>query len=269
MIDAGLRGGRQVAGPADPRLPRARPTPRSSTRRPGLESGMTALVGALAGIDMISGRRDAGLPAGPEPGEARHRRRDDRDGPAAAPRHRDADRDARDRLLRGGRAGGPVPGAARTRAGCSASEQFLPSKVIDRNSRRAWLDAGGLDAFGRAQDAGGGAAGGAHAVPALDPAVAAALAARVREAGAPFGLGDALPGVPAGLAGVRSPPSGGCRPGPAAAAGARAGATGPNLPRRLEAAHGWTTPPPAPGARPHRHGRRPVRGCGALTRRAA
>ena len=41
----------------------------------------------------------------------------------------------------------------------------------------------------------------AHRLPALDPAVAAALVARVREAGAPFGLGDALPGVPVGFAG--------------------------------------------------------------------
>ena len=39
-----------------------------------------------------------------------------------------------------------------------------------------------------------------HAVPALAPEVAAGLVAIVREAGAPFGLGDALPGAPAGIA---------------------------------------------------------------------
>ena len=38
-----------------------------------------------------------------------------------------------------------------------------------------------------------------HVVPALSPEVASGLVARVREAGAPFGLGDALPGAPAGL----------------------------------------------------------------------
>ncbi len=79
------------------------------------------------------------------------------------------------------------------------SEQFLPSRVFDRNSRRAWLDAGGLDAYGRAHERVEEIMA-THEVPALAPEVArSGLVGTVREAGAPFGLGDALPGAPAGL----------------------------------------------------------------------
>ncbi len=42
----------------------------------------------------------------------------------------------------------------------------------------------------------------AHRLPAIDPEISAALVARVREAGEPFGLGDALPGVPVEIAGA-------------------------------------------------------------------
>ena len=78
------------------------------------------------------------------------------------------------------------------------SEQYLPSRVFDRNSRRAWLDAGGLDAYGRAHERVEEIMA-THAVPALAPEVAPGSWHVVREAGAPFGLGDALPGAPAGL----------------------------------------------------------------------
>jgi trimethylamine--corrinoid protein Co-methyltransferase len=76
-------------------------------------------------------------------------------------------------------------------------EQFLPSRIIDRSSRRAWLDAGGLDAFGRAR-ARVAEIEATHRLPELDPDVVAAMAARVRDAGKPFGLTGALPGVPEG-----------------------------------------------------------------------
>ncbi len=79
-------------------------------------------------------------------------------------------------------------------------EQFLPSRIIDRNSRRAWLDAGGLDAFGRAKVRVDEIVA-AHRPPAIDPDVVAALVARVREAGEPFGLGGVLPGVALAVAG--------------------------------------------------------------------
>ncbi|MCJ7709353.1 MAG: trimethylamine methyltransferase family protein, partial [Chloroflexi bacterium] len=80
------------------------------------------------------------------------------------------------------------------------SEQFLPTRIIDRNSRRAWRDAGGLDAFGRARERVDEIVA-AHQLPAIDPAVAAAIVARVREAGEPFGL-TGLPGVPAEITGA-------------------------------------------------------------------
>ena len=38
-----------------------------------------------------------------------------------------------------------------------------------------------------------------HPLPVVDAAVAASMVACVREVGAPFGLGDALPGVPEGF----------------------------------------------------------------------
>jgi trimethylamine--corrinoid protein Co-methyltransferase len=74
-------------------------------------------------------------------------------------------------------------------------EQFLPSKVIDRDSRRAWLDAGGLDAFARARIRADELVA-RHVLPELDPAVRSAMVDRIREAGALFGLAGPLPGVP-------------------------------------------------------------------------
>lgn len=166
----------------------------------GLESGMTALVGGLAGIDMISGpgMLDFLLTQSPEKLVI------------------DADVIGMvQRLLRGVatpteslataafEAAGPegrfleLPETRRLFRG----EQYLPSPVIDRTSRRAWLDAGGLDAFGRAR-ARVKELLAAPADPGLDLEVAAAMVARVREAGAPYGLGAALPGVPEAVAAV-------------------------------------------------------------------
>ena len=55
MIDAGLRGGRQVAGPARATRTSGATDAKLVDAQAGLESGMTALIGGLAGIDMISG----------------------------------------------------------------------------------------------------------------------------------------------------------------------------------------------------------------------
>ena len=159
----------------------------------GLETGMTALVGGLAGIDMISGAGmlDFLLAQSPEklvidaevigmvqrllrgigtPTETLATGLFE----AAGPEGRFLELQETRRLFR--------------------DEQFLPSKVIDRQSRRAWLDAGGLDAFARARERVDELLA-SHPLPELDPSVATALAARVTEAGAPFGL-DGLPGVP-------------------------------------------------------------------------
>ncbi len=160
----------------------------------GLETGMTALVGGLAGIDMISGAGmvDFLLAQSPEKlvidadviGMVQRLLRGIGTPTetlatgffaAAGPEGQFLELDDTRRLFRG--------------------EQFLPSRIIDRGSRRAWLDAGGQDAFGRARARVDEILAG-HRVPELDPAVSAALTARVREAGAPFGLTEALPGVP-------------------------------------------------------------------------
>ncbi len=162
----------------------------------GLESGMTALVGGLAGIDMISGpgMLDFLLAQSPEKLVI------------------DADMIGMvQRLLRG--IGTPTETLAtgffeaagpegrflelqETRT-LFRSEQFLPSKVIDRNSRRAWLDAGGQDAFGRARER-------VEEILASEPPagpsaeVAAAMAARVREAGHAVRAGRGAAGDPVG-----------------------------------------------------------------------
>ena len=117
----------------------------------GYESGMTALIGGLAGIDMISGpgMLDFLLAQSPEklvldaemigmvqrllrgvatPTETLATGSFE----AAGPEGRFLELQETRRLFR--------------------SEQFLPSRVIDRNSRRGWLDAGGLDAYGRAHE---------------------------------------------------------------------------------------------------------------------
>jgi trimethylamine--corrinoid protein Co-methyltransferase len=162
----------------------------------GLETGMTALVGGLAGIDMISGAGmvDFLLAQSPEKlvidadviGMVQRLLRGIGTPTetlatgffaAAGPEGRFLELDDTRRLFRG--------------------EQFLPSRIIDRSSRRAWLDAGGQDAFARARVRVDEIVAG-HRLPELDPAVSAALTARVREAGAPFGLAEELPGVPGG-----------------------------------------------------------------------
>ncbi len=163
----------------------------------GLETGMTALVGALAGIDMISG-----------PGML-----DFLLAQSAEKLVIDADAiGMAQRLLRGVATPTPTLATAFFEAAgpegqfleledtrrLFRSEQFLPSRIIDRNSRRAWLDAGGQDAFGRARGRVDELVA-AHRDPQIDPSVASAMVARVRGAGEPFGLGASLPGIPTGF----------------------------------------------------------------------
>ncbi|HEU0244284.1 MAG TPA: trimethylamine methyltransferase family protein [Candidatus Limnocylindrales bacterium] len=163
----------------------------------GLESGMTALVGGLAGIDMISGAGmlDFLLAQSPEklvidadvigmvqrllrgvavPTETLATGFFEQSGPEG----RFLDLEDTRRLFR--------------------SEQFLPSKVIDRTSRRAWADAGGLDAFGRARRRVEELVASPRDIG-LDPATAAAMAACITATGAPYGL-TGLPGVDAPVA---------------------------------------------------------------------
>ncbi|MFN8594640.1 MAG: trimethylamine methyltransferase family protein [Anaerolineae bacterium] len=116
----------------------------------GLESGVTAIVGALAGVNMISG---AGM-------------LDFLVCQSAEKLVIDAEAIAMaQRLLRGiGTPTETLATAMFAQTGLKGeflklkdtrrlfpSEQHLPSKIIDRGSVRAWQENGGLDAFGRAK----------------------------------------------------------------------------------------------------------------------
>jgi len=165
----------------------------------GLEAGMTALVGALSGVDLISG-----------PGmldfllaQSAEKLVIDAEAIGMAQRLLRGIGTPTETLATGSFAAAGVEGRflelPETRR-LFKSEQFLPSRILDRQSRRAWLDAGGLDAFGRARVRVDEIMA-THPLPVVDADVAAAMVAAVREAGAPFGLGDALPGVPTGFGG--------------------------------------------------------------------
>ncbi len=159
----------------------------------GLESGLTAIVGALAGTDLISG---AGM-------------LDFLLTQSAEKLVVDAEAIGMIRRLLAG-IDAPTPTLALDAFADAGEdghflelpetrrlfrrEQYLPSAVIDRGSRRAWEGAGGLDAAGRA----------ARRVEELlattgpasiEPGVARALVDRMASAGRPFGL-ERLPGVP-------------------------------------------------------------------------
>jgi trimethylamine--corrinoid protein Co-methyltransferase len=116
----------------------------------GLESGMTALIGALAGVNMISGAGMLDFLVC----QSAEKLVIDAEGIAMV-----------QRLLRGiatptetlatamfAQTGlkGEFLKLKETRR-LFATEQYLPSKVIDRGSMRAWQAGGALDAFGRAQ----------------------------------------------------------------------------------------------------------------------
>ena len=165
----------------------------------GLEAGMTALVGALSGVDLISG-----------PGmldfllaQSAEKLVIDAEAIGMAQRLLRGIGTPTETLATGSFAAAGVEGRflelPETRR-LFKSEQFLPSRILDRQSRRAWLDAGGLDAFGRARVRVDEIMA-THPYPVVDAEVAAGMVASVRSAGAPFGLGDALPGVPKGFGG--------------------------------------------------------------------
>jgi len=164
----------------------------------GLESGMGALVGALAGIDMISG---AGMLDSLRCQSA-EKLVLDAEGIAMA-----------QRLLRGVATPTETLATSAIRAaGWEArflelpetrklfrTEQALPSPVVDRASLRAWEDAGRPDAAARAHARVEELLAG-YARPAVDPAIEAAMVDLVRAAGAPLGLAEEMPGVAAALA---------------------------------------------------------------------
>jgi trimethylamine---corrinoid protein Co-methyltransferase len=164
----------------------------------GLESGMGALVGALAGIDVISG---SGMLDSLRCQSA-EKLVLDAEGIAMA-----------QRLVRGIATPTETLATAMIRAaGPEArflelvetrrlfrSEQALPSAVIDRGSLRAWEVDGRPDAAARARVRVEELLA-AYVRPALDPSIEAEMEALVRDAGAPFGLAGELPGVAEALA---------------------------------------------------------------------
>ena len=116
----------------------------------GLESGMTAMIGALAGINMISGAGMLDFLACQSPEKLVVDAEGDRHGKAPASRF-ECVHDPCHRLLRGHQLQGRLP-QAKNHPKLFSNEQYLPSPVIDRDSVRGWQAAGSLDTFARAKD---------------------------------------------------------------------------------------------------------------------
>jgi len=117
----------------------------------GLESGMGALVGALSGINMISGSGmiDSLLCQSPEKLVI------DAEGIAMAQRMREGMKVHTETLATGFYEGVNFKGGDFLKQKITLKlfreEQHLPSKVIDRDSMRGWKEAGSMDTFARAR----------------------------------------------------------------------------------------------------------------------
>jgi trimethylamine:corrinoid methyltransferase-like protein len=117
----------------------------------GLESGMGALIGALSGINMISGSGmlDSLLCQSPEKLVV------DAEGIAMAKRMLDGMKVHTETLATGFYEGVNFKGGdflkQRITLQLFQKEQHLPSKVIDRDSMRGWKESGSLDTFTRAR----------------------------------------------------------------------------------------------------------------------
>ena len=117
----------------------------------GLESGMGALVGALSGINMISGSGmiDSLLCQSPEKLVI------DAEGIAMAKRMLDGMKVQTETLATGFYEGVNFKGGDFLKQKITMKlfreEQHLPSKVIDRDSMRGWKESGSMDTFTRAR----------------------------------------------------------------------------------------------------------------------
>jgi trimethylamine--corrinoid protein Co-methyltransferase len=158
----------------------------------GLESGTSAMIGALAGIDLISGAGmlDFLLTQSAEKLVI------DAEGIGMAQRLLRGIGTPTETLATGAFAGLEGAGSflqlPETRR-LFKGEQYLPSPIIDRASHRAWEEAGALDTFGRAR-ARVDELLASYAGSSLAAATEASLVDRIRREGEPFGLG-ALPGL--------------------------------------------------------------------------
>jgi trimethylamine--corrinoid protein Co-methyltransferase len=157
----------------------------------GLESGMGALVGALSGINMISGAGmlDSLLCQSPEKLVI------DAEGIAMAKRMLDGMKVHTETLATGFYEGVDFRGGdflkQRITMKLFQKEQYMPGKVIDRDSVRGWKESGSPDTFGRArlrvQEILA-----SYKPPELDPAKVAALHAFVLDLAKKAGM-DSLP----------------------------------------------------------------------------
>ena len=117
----------------------------------GMESGIGAMIGALSGINMISGSGmlDSLLCQSPEKLVI------DAEGIAMAKRMIDGMKIHTDTLATGFYEGVDFKGGdflkQRITLKLFREEQHMPSAIIDRDSIRGWKESGGLDAFGRAK----------------------------------------------------------------------------------------------------------------------
>lgn len=158
----------------------------------GLESGVTALVGALAGIDMISGAGMLDFLAC----QSAEKLVVDAEAIAMArrlvagvePRTETLALELFDGI---GSAGDFLK--QRATKELFALEQHLPSKVIDRDSTRGWLQSGGLDTWARARERTRQLVD-AYEPPALDPTAAAELRGLVERLAQDAGMSE-VPGL--------------------------------------------------------------------------
>ena len=130
----------------------ARPNPKLLDMQAGLESGMGALVGALSGINMISGAGmlDSLLCQSPEKLVI------DAEGIAMAKRMLDGMKVHTETLATGFYEGVNFKGGdflkQRITLQLFQKEQHMPGKVIDRDSMRGWKESGSMDTFARGKD---------------------------------------------------------------------------------------------------------------------
>ncbi len=158
----------------------------------GMESGITAVLGALAGINMVSG---AGMLDFLACQSAEKLVMDAEAIGSALRLAQGIESRAASLAVETFRAAGDQPDflrLAETRR-FFRSEQYLPSPVIDREPLRAWQDAGRTDMFARARERAGELVAG-YARPAMRADAEMALRAVVQGRVASAGLRD-LPGI--------------------------------------------------------------------------
>jgi len=157
----------------------------------GLESGMGALIGALSGINMISGSGmlDSLICQSPEKLVI------DAEGISMAKRMLEGMKVHTETLATGFYEGINFKGGDFLKQKITLQlfqkEQHMPSKVIDRDSMRGWKESGGLDAFGRAKQHVEQLLA-SYTKPELDPVKVAELHAFVRDLAKQAGM-DTLP----------------------------------------------------------------------------